>query len=42
MPRFSQEHKSAALKKLLPPFNRSVTDVAKEEGISEKPLYNWR
>ncbi len=42
MPRFSQERKSAVLKKLLPPFNRSVTDVAKEEGISEKTLYNWR
>jgi transposase-like protein len=28
--------------KLLPPHNRSVPEVAKEEGISEQTLYNWR
>ena len=42
MPRFSEERKSAVLKKLLPPHNRSVPDVAREEDISEKTLYNWR
>ena len=42
MPRFSEERKSAVLKKLLPPHNRSVPDVAREEGISEQTLYNWR
>ena len=30
------------LAKLLPPHNRSVPNVAKEEGISEASLYNWR
>ena len=42
MPRYSEERKSAVLQKLLPPYNRSVADVAKEEGISEQTLYNWR
>ena len=39
MPRFSEERKSAVLKKLLPPHNRSVPGVAREEGISEQTLY---
>ena len=42
MPHYSQERKEAILKKLLPPYSRSVSDVAKEEGISESALYNWR
>ena len=41
MPRYSEERKSSVLKKLLPPNNRSVPGVAKEEGISEPTLYNW-
>jgi transposase len=41
MPRYSEERKSSVLKKLLPPNNRSVLGVAKEEGISEPTLYNW-
>ena len=42
MPRYSEERKAAVLHKLLPPNNRSVPDVAREEGISEQTLYNWR
>ena len=42
MPRYSQERKAAILKKLLPPHNRSVPDVAREEGLCEATLYNWR
>ena len=42
MPRYSQERKAAVLKKLLPPYNRSVPDVAREEGLSGATLYNWR
>jgi hypothetical protein len=33
MPRYSEEHKAAVLKKLLPPQNRSVVQVAAEEGL---------
>lgn len=42
MPSYSKERKAAVVKKLLPPHNRSVPDVAREEGISEQTLYNWR
>lgn len=42
MTRYSEERKSAVLKKLLPPSNRSVADVAREEGITEVTLYHWR
>lgn len=42
MPRYSQERKAAVMRKLLPPENRTVAEVAREEGISEVTLYNWR
>ncbi|MEZ9761261.1 transposase, partial [Vibrio breoganii] len=42
MPRYSKERKEAVLKKLLPPNNLPVPQVAEEEGISEVTLYNWR
>jgi transposase-like protein len=41
MPRYSEERKAAVLKKLLPPKNRSVVQVATEEGISDVTLYSW-
>jgi transposase-like protein len=30
------------LKKMLPPHNRPLSELAREEGISEPTLYNWR
>ncbi|WP_444943943.1 IS3 family transposase [Microbulbifer sp. ZKSA006] len=42
MPRYSIERKASVLKKLLPPDNRPIPEVAVEEGISEATLYNWR
>jgi len=41
MPSYSEELKAAVLKKLLPPQNRSVVQVAAEEGISDVTLYSW-
>ena len=41
MPHYSPERKAAILKKLLPPENRPVSQVAPEEGISDATLYNW-
>lgn len=35
MPRYSPERKEALLKKLLPPHNLSVAEVARQEGISD-------
>jgi len=40
--RYSDERQEAILKKLLPPHNRTATEVAQEEGISAATLYNWR
>lgn len=42
MPRYSPERKEAVLKKLLPPYNRTAAEVAREEGLSLQTLYNWR
>ncbi len=42
MSRYSEERKSAVVKKLLPPLNRSVAAVAREEGITDVTLYHWR
>ncbi|KXS52288.1 MAG: putative IS3 family mobile element-associated protein [Marinobacter sp. T13-3] len=40
--RYSAERREAVLKKMLPPNNRSIREIAEEEGISEATLYNWR
>lgn len=42
MPRYSPERKAALLKKLLPPLNLSVAELARQEGVSEVTLYAWR
>ena len=42
MAQYSQERKEAILKKLLPPQNMTVAEVAESEGISSKTLYHWR
>lgn len=40
--RYSPERKEAVLKKMLPPANKTIKEIAREEGISEATLYNWR
>lgn len=40
--KYSDERREAILKKLLPPHNRTVAEVAQEEGISAATLYTWR
>lgn len=40
--KYSEEHKEAVLRKLLPPNNRTVAEVAADEGISNVTLYAWR
>ena len=42
MARHSPERKEAILKKLLPPHNKTVAEVAREEGITVQTLYYWR
>jgi len=40
--RYSSERREAVLKKMLPPHNKSIAELAREEGICEATLYNWR
>ncbi len=40
--RYSPERKEAVFKKMMAPHNRSLRELASEEGISEATLYNWR
>jgi len=42
MPRYSEERKQAVVAKMMPPHNLSPREVAREEGISEATLYQWR
>lgn len=39
---YSKQRRDAVLKKLLPPYNKSMAELAKEEGISVASLYQWR
>lgn len=39
---YAVERKEAILKKLLPPVNKTVAELSREEGISANTLYNWR
>lgn len=40
--KYSRRIKESALRKILPPENRSVADVSREMGISEQTIYNWK
>lgn len=40
--RYPKEQKEAVLKKMLPPNNKTIKELAAGEGISEATLYNWR
>ena len=40
--KYSKKRKEAVLKKMMAPHNRSIKELAAEEGISEATLYNWR
>ena len=40
--RYTPERKEAVLRKMLPLHNRSIPELAEEEGILEGTLYNWR
>ena len=42
MPRYSSERRDSVLIKLLPPYNMTVAEVARQEGMAEQTLYNWR
>ncbi len=39
---YPAERKEVVLKKMLPPNNKTIKELAREEGISEGTLHNWR
>lgn len=39
---YPRERKEAVLKKMLPPNNKTIPEISKEEWICEGTLYNWR
>jgi transposase-like protein len=40
--KYSKRFKETVLRKVLPPENRSIPEVAKEMGISDQTIYNWK
>jgi transposase-like protein len=42
MKHYSVERKAAVLRKMLPPLNLSVAELAQQEGISDGTPYHWR
>jgi len=40
--KYSKRFKETVLRKVLPPENRSIPEVAKELGISDQTIYNWK
>lgn len=42
MARYSEQLKESVLRRMMPPQNRTVAELARETGITETTLYNWR
>jgi len=42
VPSYSAEFKEQAVRKLMPPHNRTVASLSQEIGVSEATLYNWK
>jgi len=39
---YSAERKEAVLRRMMPPENKAVSELARETGITEQTLYTWR
>ncbi len=39
---YSEEKKQSVLKKLLSPYNMSIRQLAREEGIAPSTIHKWR
>ena len=42
MKKYAAERKEALLRQMMPPDNKPVSQIARENGISEQTLYTWR
>ena len=39
---YSAEFKESIIRRMLPPNNEAISKIAREEGLSEQTLRNWR
>jgi len=42
MPRYSEEFKYSIMTKMMPPKNQSITEIARETGLSPGTLHKWK
>ena len=42
MKRYSAERKESILRRMMPPENKLISELARENGITEQTLYTWR
>lgn len=42
MARYSKEHREWVVRQMMPPLNRSVSELVETTGISDATLYTWR
>ena len=42
MKHYSAERKEALLRQMMPPMNKPISELARENGIAEQTLYTWR
>ncbi|WP_019423405.1 transposase [Paenibacillus sp. OSY-SE] len=42
MARYSEEFKYSIVRRMMPPQNESVNTIARETGLSEATLYQWK
>lgn len=42
MARYSEQFKYSTVKRMMPPSNESVQSIARETGLAEATLYNWK
>jgi transposase-like protein len=40
--RYSAERKESILRRMMPPENKLISELARENGITEQTLYTWR
>ncbi len=42
MAKYSEEFKYSIMARMMPPQNQSVSEIARETGLSEGTLHQWR
>jgi transposase len=42
MPRYNNEFKYSIIQKMMPPHNKSISEISRETGLGEGTLHKWR